>query len=82
MLSGVPQGSVLGALLVIMYINDLPASISSKIHLYAYDVILYREILSGEYAILLKQASWLGYNLTLLMSLDLDKCGNLRNNNK
>ena len=42
--SGVPQGTVLGPLLFILYLNDLPEGISSQVHLLADGCILYREI--------------------------------------
>ena len=46
--SGIPQGSVLGPLLFLIYINDLPDGIMSNIYMYADDTKLYREIKSPE----------------------------------
>ena len=43
-MSGVPQGTVLGPLLFLTYINDLPNNIHSSICLFADDCVLYREI--------------------------------------
>lgn len=42
--SGMPKGSVLGPLLFLIYINDLPSLVNSHIHLFADDCVIFREI--------------------------------------
>jgi hypothetical protein len=45
-MSGVPQGSVLGPLLFLAYVNDIWRNIESKFRLFADDFVIYRKILS------------------------------------
>ena len=50
--SGVPQGTVLGPILLFMFINDLPTNTTSGIKLFPDDCVLYRPInsLSAHFA--------------------------------
>ena len=62
--SGVPQGSVLGLALFLLYINDIIANIHSELQLFADDILIYRpihsesdqEILQDNFTALMKWA--------------------------
>ena len=53
-LSGVPQDTVLGPTLFLIFINDLPEYVSSSVRLFADDCVLYREIRNVQDAIILQ----------------------------
>ena len=47
-LSGVPQSTVLGPVLLSLYINDITKDIDSELRLFADDCVCYREIKDSE----------------------------------
>ena len=74
--SGVPQGTILGPLLFLCYINDLPLHVDSHIRLFADDCLLYRTIRNhGDHLLLQKEldASTL-WTKTSDMSSNANKC--------
>ena len=79
-LSGVPQGSVLGPCLFLMYINDMPENIQSNIRLFADDTIMYLTITNQSdcqdlQRDLLKLEIW---EREWLMAFNPDKCEVIR----
>ena len=74
--SGVPRGSVLGPLLFLLYVNDIPLSVDSPILLFADDTKIFQSNRSeGDYLQLQKDIDILHYwSKTWLLSFNISKC--------
>ena len=77
--SGVPQGSVLGPILFLLYINDLNENVQSSIRLFADNSIIYRKINSNiDNQILQTDLTELGkWSDKWQMQFNLSKCVHL-----
>jgi len=74
--SGVPQGSVLGPTLFVIYINDLPEDIQSTVRLFADDTALYRDIATPEDSQILQDdlSKLEAWESKWQMTFNADKC--------
>jgi hypothetical protein len=73
---GIPPGSVLGPLLFIPFINDLPDGIKSDVYLFADDTKIFRNITDGEDKEILQDdlENLENWSNTWLLKFHLEKC--------
>ena len=75
--SGIPQGSVLGPVLFLVYVNDLPESVKCDIKLFADDAKLYASSKQGNSQHSQMQAdlqSLANWSATWLLPFNVKKC--------
>ena len=79
-LSGVPQGSVLGPILFLIFINDLLDNIKSSVRLFVDDCVLYRSIHSLQDCLILQEdLDSLGlWEADWQMKFNVAKCHSMR----
>ena len=79
-LSDLPQGSVLGPILFLIFINDLPDNIRSSVRLFADDCVLYRNIYSIQDCFILQEdLTSLGqWEADWKMKFNVAKCHSMR----
>ena len=63
-ISGVPQGLVLGPVLFLIFINNLPDNLNSKARMFADDCIVYREIKPNKDQLTLQEGTEVGNGLS------------------
>ena len=78
-LSGVPQGSVLGPVLFLLYINDITENVSSEMRLFADDSVIYRQIRNqqDQEALHLDLQRVFKWAETWDMKFNVDKCSHV-----
>ena len=74
--SGVPQGSVLGPIFFLIFVNDLPQMVSSMLYLFADDTKLYHPIRTPQDCVLLQRdlARLVDWCDRWQMAFNVDKC--------
>ena len=74
--SGVPQGTVLGPLLFLIYIDDIVENLSSEIRLFADDCILYKEMRSLSDCVVMQRDidTFHSWSLEWQMNFNAKKC--------
>ena len=77
---GVPQGTVLGPLIFLLFINDIHENLDSTLRLFADDALLYRSINTMNDSVILqndidKLVSW---SKTWQMQFNVTKCHTMR----